>query len=184
MSSTLSAPKASTSPQILCNVDDFLPLARRPEDPQCLEDYIHTDRPMLGLHIVTFSDATLITLSWSHVQLDLMGRKVLFDSWSLILQGREDQVPSLHGIDTDPLATVGTRPTEPYKHVDKKLRVWQSLIFGLRIAFDQNVWRPKGETRTVCVPAAYVQSIRNAALGQPLSAKATSCLHGGRVFRA
>ena len=58
---------------------------RRPGDPQCLDDYIFTDRPMLGLHIVSFVDATLITLSWSHVLADALGNKALFDAWSLVL---------------------------------------------------------------------------------------------------
>ena len=129
---------------------------------------------MLGLHIVTFSDATLVTLSWSHVHFDLMGCKALLDAWSLILQGRDDQVPSLHGIDTDPLATLGTRSTEPYEHVDKQLSIGQSLIFGLRIMFDQKIRRPKGETRIVCVPAAHVESMHRAAL-----AEITSAAHKG-----
>lgn len=143
--------------------EDFITLMRRREDPQCLEDYLYTDRPMLGLHIVSFTDATLITLSWSHVLLDGMGRKALLDAWSLVLQGREDEVLPMHGVETDPMTTLGTHPTEPYQHADKQFSTWQMIIFGLRYAFDQIFWRPRDESRIICVPAAYVQSLCNAA---------------------
>ena len=136
---------------------------RRREDPQCLEDYLYTDRQVLGLHIVSFTDATLVTLFWSHILLDGMGRKALLDAWSLVLQGREDKVVPVHGVETDPMATLGTHPTEPYQHADKQFSTWQMIIFSLRYAFDQIFWRPKDESRVICVPAAYVQSLCNTA---------------------
>lgn len=52
------------------NPDDFLNLMRKDGDPTTLEDYLDSDRPLLGLHVVSFDDATLLTLSWSHVVLD------------------------------------------------------------------------------------------------------------------
>ncbi|KAL8832589.1 MAG: hypothetical protein Q9191_000158 [Dirinaria sp. TL-2023a] len=157
-------PKPSTSPQIVGRSEDFLTFMRRPEDPRCLKDYIYTDHPMLGLHVVSFTDATLITLSWIHVLLDAMGRKALLDAWSLMLQGRDDQVLALYGVETDPLATLGSRPVEPYRHSCRQLGTWQMMIFGLRYAFDQIFWRPRHESRIICVPAAYMQLLRNTAL--------------------
>lgn len=50
--------------------DRFLSLMRQDGDPTELEDYLYSDRPLLGLHVVSFDDATLLTLSWSHVVLD------------------------------------------------------------------------------------------------------------------
>ncbi|KAL8791123.1 MAG: hypothetical protein Q9195_006067 [Heterodermia aff. obscurata] len=157
-------PKASTSPQIVARGDDFVSLMRRSGDPECLDDYISTDRPMLGLHIVSFADATLITLSWSYALLDGMGRKALLDAWSLMLQGREDEILPLHGVQTDPLIMLGQHPMQPYKHVDKRMSTWQLIVFGVRFVCDQMFWRPKDEGRVICVPAAYVQALRNAAL--------------------
>lgn len=119
---------------------------------------------MLGLHIISFTDATLVTLSWSHILLDGMGRKALFDAWSLVLQGREDEVPPLHGVENDPMATLGTHPAEPYQHAHKQFSTWPMIIFGLRYAFDQIFRRPEDKSRVIFVPASYVQSLRNAAL--------------------
>ena len=118
---------------------------------------------MLGLHIVSFTDATLVTLFWSHILLDGMGRRAFLDAWSLVLQGREDEVIPVHGVETDPMATLETHPTKPYQHAGKQFSTWQMFIFGLRYAFDQIFWRPKDESRVICVPAAYVQSLGNTA---------------------
>ena len=101
------------------------------------------------------------------------GRKALLDAWSLVLQGREDEVLPMHGVEIDPMTTLGTHPTEPYQHADKQFSTWQMIIFGLRYAFDQIFWRPKDESRMICVPAAYVQSLCNAA-----RANITAANHG------
>jgi hypothetical protein len=42
----------------------------RAGDPETLEDYLYADRPMLGLRVISFVDATLVTISWSHILLD------------------------------------------------------------------------------------------------------------------
>lgn len=94
-----------------------------------------------------------------------MGRKALFDAWSLVLNGRADEVPPLQGAYSDPLATLGTRPTEPYKHVDKRLGLWGSLVFLARVLVDR--LRNPGatsENRFVRVPAAYVKALHDRAL--------------------
>lgn len=57
----------------------------------------------MGLHIVSFNDATLVTLHWLHVAFDALGFGALLDSWVLMVQGREHEVLPLHGYDYDPL---------------------------------------------------------------------------------
>ena len=163
---------------------------RRSGDPECLDDYISTDRPKLGLHIFSFADATLVTLSWSQVLLDGMGRKTLLDAWSLMLQGREDEILPLHGVQTDPLITLGQHRMQPYKHADKRMSTWQLIVFGVRYVCDQLFWRLKDEGRVICVPAAYVQCLRNAALNdidneqKVKTSEVTPFLSGGNVLCA
>ena len=86
-------------------------------------------------------------------------------AWSLVLHGREDEVPELHGVDTDPLATLGTAPTEKYQHAEKQLSIWQMTIWGLRY-LSNKLWNPRQveESRTVFIPATYVESLRETAL--------------------
>ncbi|KAK7949260.1 uncharacterized protein PG986_010146 [Apiospora aurea] len=169
-------PRASshyTSPRILARGEDFLPLMRRPEDPTCLEDYLRSDTPVLGLHVVTFRDATLVCLRGSHVLFDAMGRKAFLDAWALTLQGRDEEVAPL--MERDPMATLGaqepertqscTLPIKPYKHADKQLGFRQFITLGLRQVVDRILNRNAvEEARVVCVPSAYIGRLRTKAL--------------------
>ncbi|OHF04212.1 hypothetical protein CORC01_00551 [Colletotrichum orchidophilum] len=162
---------------------DFSPLMRHPSDPTCFEDYLYHDQPMIGLQVTTFNDATLVSLGFSHIMWDCMGLKDLLDAWSLTLQGRQNEVIPL--IDTDPLGSLGvstellqTKPRddeekatvpssapEEYKHVKAQLGVVQLVTLGLRQALDKLLNKSAAEEfRTVCVPAAYVKTLRKDAL--------------------
>ncbi|KAK8006025.1 Transcriptional regulator sdnM [Apiospora marii] len=164
------------TPRILARGEDFVPLMRRPEDPTCLADYLRADdAPVLGLHVVSFADATLVTLRGSHVLFDAMGRRAFLEAWSLTLQGRDEEVAPL--LERDPMATLGaptpektepcTLPVEEYKHAQAQLGPRQFLMFGLRQIVDRiSQWRrrPVEEARIVCVPKPYVERLRKAAL--------------------
>ncbi|KAK1687370.1 hypothetical protein BDP55DRAFT_727318 [Colletotrichum godetiae] len=162
---------------------DFSPLMRHPSDPTSFEDYVYHDKPMIGLQVTTFNDATLVSLGFSHIMWDCMGLKDLFDAWSLTLQKRHGEVIPL--IETDPLGSLGaspestkmtpkddgrksapaTFPPEQYQHINKQLGLVQLITLGLRQALDKLLNRNAVEEfRTVCVPAAYVKSLRKDAL--------------------
>jgi hypothetical protein len=72
-----------------------------------LDDWIYTDKAQLGLHIASFKDVTLVTITWLHTLLDAMGRHVLLKAWTAVLEGRDDDVPEFWGYDFDPLAQLG-----------------------------------------------------------------------------
>ncbi|KAK2036271.1 hypothetical protein LZ31DRAFT_561260 [Colletotrichum somersetense] len=156
---------------------DFSPLMRQAGDPTCFEDYLYQDKPMIGLQITTFNDATLVSLGFSHIMWDAMGLKDLLDAWSLTLQGRQSEIVPL--IENDPLASLGkmtwtgtaaisaSPPSSPeqYQHVDKQLKVLQLLRLGFRKALDKLLNKNSMEEfRTVCVPAIYIDSLRKDAL--------------------
>lgn len=71
-------PVASKLPQIVESdvplatgkAEDFLSLMLQDGDPTTLDDWLYSDLPLLGLRIVSFNDATLVTISWSHIVLD------------------------------------------------------------------------------------------------------------------
>ncbi|KAE9571852.1 hypothetical protein CGMCC3_g11977 [Colletotrichum fructicola] len=103
------------------DTDSYLSLMRRPGNPPLsLNDYLTSDAPQLGLHIISFSDATLVTLYWPHTLFDAFGKRALLDAWVLMLQGRDGEIASPYGgdapgVDFDPLAKFGCHSTEPYK---------------------------------------------------------------------
>ncbi|KAK8106989.1 uncharacterized protein PG998_009002 [Apiospora kogelbergensis] len=167
-------PARTHGPRVVARVEDFLPLMRRPADPAEVDDYVDTDTPVLGLHLVTFRDATLVTLRGSHILFDGMGRKELLDAWSLTLQGRDDEVAS--PMECDPMASLGaptletagrdtSSPGEEYQLADKRLGTRHEIILALRQVFDSIRLRtPVEEDRVVCVPEAYVDMLRKDAL--------------------
>lgn len=116
-----------------------------------------------------------------------MGRKALLDAWSLVLQGRSDEVLPLHGVETDPLVSLGQQATEPYKHADKRMGLWGFFIFLLRHFVDK-IWGPKSvrDTRLVRVPAACVKSLYASALADMChdDERSTSFISEGDVLSA
>ncbi|KAI0975769.1 hypothetical protein F4678DRAFT_469588 [Xylaria arbuscula] len=142
------------------DLEDFKSLMRREDGPKCIDDYIHRDEPQLSMHIVSFEDALLVTLSWPHTFLDAMGRRELIQAWIAALEGRDGDVKPLLGVYDDPLKDFGLGPQQPYMLANQALTGWNKAIFILRFIFEM-VWYPKEETRIVCLPAAHVQKLRS-----------------------
>ncbi len=151
-------PKPSAKPAVVGDPDDFIELARGPGCPTSGDDYFYSDRPVLGLHIVSFNDATLVTLHWLHVACDALGFKALAESWVQMIQERDDEVLPLHGYDYDPLKDLGKSPTEKHMLADKRLTTAGTVQFGLRNGPDFTV-RAK-ENRMVYIPAWFVEKLR------------------------
>lgn len=156
-------PRASNRPSIVGHPDDFLDLMRPADSPTKLNDYLYSDRPQLGLHIVTFKDMTLVTLYWPHTLMDAMGKKALLDAWCLMLEDRDDEVKPLHGTDVDPLTSLGTNPTEPHKLAAQQMGIFGLVGYGLGQAMD---FIRKQENRMVCVPTSFVAKLREEALAE------------------
>jgi hypothetical protein len=136
--------------------------------PTKLNDYINSDRPQLGLHVVTFRDTTLVTLSWPHTLMDAQGKKALLDAWCLMLDGKDDEVEALYGADTDPFTTLGTAPTEPHKLASQQMGIFGLVGYGLGQAMD---FIRKQENRMVCVPVSFIQKLRDEAIAELASAE-------------
>lgn len=132
---------------------------RREDGPKSINDYIYRDEPQLSMHIVSFEDSTLVTLSWPHTFLDAMGRRELIQAWIAVLEGRDGDVKPLLGVYDDPFKDFGLGAQQPYKLAHRALTGWNKAVFILRLIFEM-VWYPKEEPRIVCLPAAHVQKLR------------------------
>lgn len=118
----------------------------------CLDDYLTTERPLLGLHITTFRNTTCASLYWPHLAFDAMGKKAIIDGWTLMLQGRENEIPTLIGYNVDPLAEFGKHPTEP--HLLANRRMGNMGMGGYALRNLKGLVGPK-EIRMVCIPAVF-----------------------------
>lgn len=126
-----------------------------------LDDYLNTDIPQLGLHIVSFKDKTLVCLDWPHTLMDAMGKRALLDAWTLMLQGRPNEIASPQGAYVDPLADLGKNPTEPHKLASERLSMFGLAQYGVSNILD--FFRSQ-ENRMVCVPGPFVAKLREEAL--------------------
>jgi hypothetical protein len=160
-------PKATEAPSVQPGPQRFRVFAAREDAPATLEDFIYQDTPQLSLHITSFDDATLVALSWPHTLMDVMGQQALLHGWSLVLAGRESEVPSMLGAREDAIcaaadAPVEGREEEEFKLGQKRLRGWAMLMFGLRFAWDL-LWNRVVETRTIFLPKRVVAELRRQA---------------------
>ncbi|KAI1378576.1 hypothetical protein F4677DRAFT_371387 [Hypoxylon crocopeplum] len=156
-------PKATAKPTVLSDPEEYAPLLRRWGAPRRLDDYLYSDAPQLSLHIVSFTDATIVSLSWPHTLLDAMGRRALLDAWIAVLEGRDDDVKPLHGVLHDPLLTLGSNPQEPYVLAHRRLSPLQALLFAISYIWMTLFWWRGEDTRMVCVPAAHVKALHQGA---------------------
>jgi hypothetical protein len=73
-----------------------------------IDQYIDQERdePILGLHVLSFADTTIVVLGFPHVMMDGGGIESLVKEWSEVLHGRTEAFESLEGAHRDPLNLV------------------------------------------------------------------------------
>ncbi|KAJ5470153.1 hypothetical protein N7530_007510 [Penicillium desertorum] len=157
-------PKATEAPSIQPGPQEYRVFAAREDAPATLEDFIYKDTPQLSLHVTSFNDATLVGLSWPHTLMDVMGQQALLRGWSLVLAGRESEVPPMLGAREDAVCVAADAPEEPeeFRVREKRLRGWGMLVFGFRFVWDM-LWNQIVETRTIFLPKRVVNGLRRQA---------------------
>jgi hypothetical protein len=119
----------------------FQPFAVPEDAPKVLSDYLKGDVPQISLQITSFTDATLVGLSWPHTLMDVMGQQALLHAWSLVVDGRGEEVPAMLGAREDAVEKVVEttraegKTTEPLVLQDQRLSTFGMIGFGLRFAW-------------------------------------------------
>jgi hypothetical protein len=140
----------------------FRSVLLHPSIPTKLCHYLERDEPQLGLVVISFHNATLVTLSWPHTLFDALGMGELLHAWSLMLQGQPDKIALPHATRHDPLAELGCHPTETYMLNDSRLSWFQSTFCRLQFVFKAIFYRH--QSRMICIPASFVRKIHQDAL--------------------
>jgi hypothetical protein len=157
-------PKPTPQPSLWKIPPDLHTLIHRADRPVKFSEYVDQNLPPLGLHIVSFRNATLVSISWPHSLADGMGMSSLLHAWSLVVQEKEDQVPPLLGVDFDPLERLGGNAKEPYKLANRFLGKYGSIRLIFRTLLKIILFRD--EERVVCIPADFVLRLRREALDE------------------
>ncbi|KAM0254287.1 hypothetical protein ACHAQJ_006927 [Trichoderma viride] len=150
-------PQPSIRPSVVGDPDDLADLAwEAGYKPGGISDYLISDHPVLGLRVNSFTDKTLVILQWQHVAFDALGMQYVVEGWSSMLWGKEAEIPTPCGFDTDPFdaLTQGSRPaTEPHILSSRRVGLGGMIQWGLGYGVDM-LLRAK-ENRMVCVPETY-----------------------------
>ncbi|UNI20498.1 hypothetical protein JDV02_006578 [Purpureocillium takamizusanense] len=72
-------------------------------------DMIDRDAPQLGFKFMTYTDVTLFATTFSHCTWDISGIIGFMKALELVLDGRDDEVPTLLGARTDILAEIASQ---------------------------------------------------------------------------
>jgi hypothetical protein len=167
-------PIPSASVQLSPSLEPFRALFIPKGGPLAIDDWLYTDRALLTVNVVSFADATLVTLSWMHIFLDAMSQKKLLTAWTAALEGREGDIPEYYGADFDPLETLG-EPTqssgklaedttkEPYVLAPKAMTTWKMIRFVVNYIWSILLNRVE-ETRIAIIPAPVFANLKAQAL--------------------
>lgn len=151
-------------PTLFPSSEQYHDLVTRPGHASIFSDWTETDQPALSVHIVSFSDATLLTISWSHVFLDALGRQSLLQAWISVLEGREEDVPAFVPFHVDPAHEIA-RGGDPKKHV-----LYHCVLTGIWFAMFvvgyvyELIVHSAEEGRMVCCPGPWVEKLRQQAM--------------------
>ncbi|KAE8135209.1 hypothetical protein BDV38DRAFT_285042 [Aspergillus pseudotamarii] len=135
-----------------------------PGAPVTIKEIIQEQTPLTTLHITSFTDATIVVFSWPHVLMDAMGTRSLLHNWSLVLNGKEEEVSALASAREDIIGTELEKKeqTEDLLNDRKQLGPIRLLLFALRIFF-QNISGPRFEERTVFIKGNYFDELKSRA---------------------
>ncbi|KAJ5771161.1 uncharacterized protein N7511_003212 [Penicillium nucicola] len=161
-------PKPTESPAIVADPDQLQDLAWGPEySPGGINDYLSSDKPVLGLRVNSFTDKTVVVLQWQHVAFDALGLQYVVNAWNATLWGKTEEVPTPVPYTTDPFESfeTGSRPTaETHILSERNVGLAGLIRWGLGYGFDM-LARAK-ENRMLCVPKSYWQPQLDRALSE------------------
>lgn len=155
------------------SAEDFREFAAAEDLPDTVGGYLveGEDRPVLSLRITSFADATLVAVAIPHLIVDAMAIGELMSAWSLVVNGRLDEVPPIIGAHDDldydvaDPALVGTDDSEkePWALQSAYLTGFSFFLFVVRFLWDV-VTGGTVENRVLYLPKATLDKLRAGAI--------------------
>lgn len=157
-------PHETDIPSVQPVIDDFRSFAARSDFPATVDELIRRELPQLSLHITSFEDATLVALTWPHTLMDALGGQALLVGWSLVLAGRDDEVPPVIGARNDIPSAIAedVRIQEEFELEHKRLKGAGLFLFNLRYLWD-SFRDPPRERRIIFLPKGAVTRLQERA---------------------
>ncbi|KAF3389565.1 hypothetical protein F1880_003451 [Penicillium rolfsii] len=149
---------------VLGCMSSFNAITKHENAPNGIDDYLSADIPQLFIHVVTFADTTLVTVTFLHTLFDAMGLSYFFQAWTAVLSDRENQVQPFLGFDEDILeAKTDYVPAEKHVLSAKTFTRFHMLVFILMRRWE-TYWYPEIQDKVISIPNIFVQKMRERAL--------------------
>jgi hypothetical protein len=169
IASTIPRPSDLKRPSLFPYAEHFHDLVTRPGHASIFSDWIDSDLPALSVHVVSFDDATLLTISWSHVFLDALGRQSLLQAWTSVLDGREEDVPAFMPFHVDPAHEIA-RGGDPKKHIMSHYALTGIWFAMFVVGYLYELFVHSAEAgRMICIPGPWVENLREQAIADVLA---------------
>ncbi|KAK2803665.1 hypothetical protein FQN50_006881 [Emmonsiellopsis sp. PD_5] len=126
---------------------------------------IKRQTPLISLHVASFTDATIVVFTWPHVLMDAMGTRALLHNWSLVLNGKEEEVSAVASAREDFLEKPeleGESLNQDLVIGRKQATTARLLIFQARMAF-QSIFRPGFEERAMVLEEKHFHELKSRA---------------------
>ncbi|CVL08336.1 uncharacterized protein FMAN_05122 [Fusarium mangiferae] len=159
-------PKSTSRPSTFPGASGPRDFGIPPGAPTSLKNYTSRDVAMIGLHIMTFQDATIVTITWPHVLFDAVGFSHLIEAWSAVLAGHKDRVPKVIGAKQDVLYDLGDIAQSVPQYAPSEARILSGIAFMMFVI--RMLWiiltQPTVESRIICLPKDVVDRLHQRAL--------------------
>ncbi|KAK8061797.1 hypothetical protein PG994_008163 [Apiospora phragmitis] len=144
--------------------NSFRTYMRAPTTPEAFEDWLYNDIPQLAFHVVSFQDATIVTVTLLHTLTDAMGLMAFYRAWTATLRGDDDAIAPYMGYkDEDPLENLQKGKSPPrYMFTDRLLKGWGFFKFVVRNIMER-LWYPEATMRFVFVPGMFISKLASSA---------------------
>lgn len=156
-------PRSQEKPVLVDSPEKLDDILAGPKAPRGLDDWLFTDTPALAVHVISFTDATFITLTYSHSLVDGVGKREIVTNWCKVLAGRMEDVAPLADWDEEPMETL-CRPLEAgeerHIHQDKQLTGWRKWYWVFRFIYERIANRNNYRQRNLFIPASTMSRIR------------------------
>ncbi|KAI4861929.1 hypothetical protein F4820DRAFT_460575 [Hypoxylon rubiginosum] len=137
--------------------------------PSNINHYLSTDEPLICLHINSFTDGTVVSLTIPHSLTDAMGMADLLQAWTRVFreQNIESLEAQLEGAREDIITSVGTADDKTARDTKFVLEERQTtglslLAFMARHVVDTLTYRSI-ETHHIYLPATFLSYLRQQA---------------------
>ncbi|KAF5013248.1 hypothetical protein FDECE_723 [Fusarium decemcellulare] len=153
-------PKVTGGPSLQPGPDTFTSFCTGPGAPATLQDYLRCDLAILGLHVTSFTDSTIVAFAWPHAIAGALGLKEVLSAWSKALRDINDVSPLL-GACKNVLDGVGTDMDEqtPYGLASVQIKGWDLVKFVSRLLWTV-FWNPNVESRALFLPRQFFAQLR------------------------